>query len=120
MAQNQGDRNTDIGMTSNGNTIVSNVQSSSVMKDNTITTTTTITSAVFSNQKGQEGQFLGAGQETITTVENLGKGAGPDTHTDSGYKSIGYGQAAGIIGTDNLAKGVAAATPGLATHTVAT
>ena len=102
-------------MTSNGNTIVSNVQTSSVMKDNTITTTTTITSAVFSNQKGHEGEFLDAGQKTITTVENLGKGAGPDTYIDSGYKSIGYRQAALTIGADNLAKGVSAATPGLGT-----
>lgn len=117
-AQNQGDQNTDIGMTPNGNTRVSNVQSTTTVddKNDTITTTTTITSAFFSNKKGEEGKFLGAGRETITTVENLHDST--TTTTNSGYKSIGYRDAVLTIGSDNLAKGVSAATPGVTTHTV--
>jgi hypothetical protein len=85
-------------------TIAANVQSTSVTgKDGTVTQTETFTVAGFSNKKGQEGSFVGAGQETVTTVT---KADGTSTSSSSS-KDISYGQAARTIGTGNLAEGVA-------------
>ncbi len=91
--------------------LVTNVSTTTVAnKDGTTTETKILTSAAFSTKKGQEGQFIGAGSETITRVkDDVGAVM---SKTSSGWSDIGYGQAAQAIGANNLAQGVAYATPG--------
>lgn len=95
--------------------LVTNVSTTTVAnKDGTTTETKTLTSAAFSTKKGQEGQFIGAGSETITRVkDDIGAVI---SKTSSGWNDLGYGQAAQAIGASNLAQGVAYATPDAASH----
>jgi len=99
---------------SNHTATVTNTQTTMTAPSNgegPITWTTTATTATFSAAQGHEGEFLGA--TTTTTIATLGTDG--RTTSSSTSSAITYGQAVGVLGANNMAKGLDAAVPGLGT-----